>query len=109
MRRLRNLLLAVAPVVILANGCTLSGDKSKPRLSMFVGVDISGSFLNGKYFDDSIDFLAHYLYSHLNGLGGLEQPNVLFVSCLFSCELCYSCGAFHMRGERHDTGACSIF
>ncbi|MFQ5607978.1 MAG: hypothetical protein ACE5GA_08530 [Candidatus Zixiibacteriota bacterium] len=82
MRRLRNLFLAVAPVIILANGCTSSGDKPNPRLSMFIGVDISGSFLNGEYFDDSIDFLAHYLYSHLNGLGGLEQPNVLYVSSI---------------------------
>jgi hypothetical protein len=49
---------------------------------MFVGVDISGSFMNGKYFDDSIDFLAYYLNAHLNGYGGLEVPNVLFVSSI---------------------------
>jgi len=54
----------------------------KPRLSMFVGVDISGSFIKSPYFDDSIDFLAHYLYAHLNGFGGLEVPNVLFVSSI---------------------------
>jgi hypothetical protein len=55
---------------------------AKPRLSMFVGVDISGSFIKSKYFDDSIDFLANYLYAHLNGHGGLEVPNVLYVSSL---------------------------
>jgi hypothetical protein len=49
---------------------------------MFVGLDISGSFINGKYFNDSINFLAHYLYIHLNGYGGLEVPNVLFVSSI---------------------------
>jgi hypothetical protein len=49
---------------------------------MFVGMDISGSFMNGKYFDESIDFLSHYIYSHLNGLGGLEVPDVLFVSSI---------------------------
>jgi hypothetical protein len=49
---------------------------------MFIGLDISGSFLHTKYFDDSINFLAHYLYAHLNGLGGLEVPNVLFVSSI---------------------------
>jgi hypothetical protein len=54
----------------------------KPRLSLFVGVDISGSFIGSKYFDDSINFLAHYIYAHLNGLGGLEVPNVLFVSSI---------------------------
>ena len=49
---------------------------------MFVGVDISGSFIKSKYFDDAIDFLAHYLDIHLNGYGGLEVPNVLFVSSI---------------------------
>jgi hypothetical protein len=53
-----------------------------PRLSMFVGVDISGSFKNGGYFDDSIDFLAHYIHSHVNGVGDLEVPNALFVSSI---------------------------
>lgn len=54
----------------------------KPRLSMFVGIDISGSFTNSGYYDNAIDFLAHYLYGHLNGLGDLEVPNVLFVSSI---------------------------
>jgi len=65
--------------------CGWIGDDGKtasPRLSMFIGLDISGSFLKGQYFDDSINFLAHYLYAHLNGLGGLEVPNVLFVSSI---------------------------
>jgi len=63
-------------------GCGVGSAGPKPRLSMFVGVDISGSFMNGQYFDDSIDFLARYLYSHLNGLGEMEKPNVLFVSSI---------------------------
>ena len=69
--------------LVLFNGCGLidTGD-AKPRLSMFVGVDISGSFMNSKYFDDSINFLAHYLYSHLNGFGDSETPNVLFISSI---------------------------
>lgn len=53
-----------------------------PRLVMFVGVDISGSFMNGRYFDDSIDFLAHYIYGHLNGLGEMEKPHSLFVGSI---------------------------
>jgi len=60
----------------------MSGDGASPRLSMFIGVDISGSFANGRYFDDSIDFLSRYIYGHLNGLGGLDVPNVLFVSSI---------------------------
>ena len=53
-----------------------------PRLVMFVGVDISGSFMNGRYFDDSIQFLARYLYAHLNGLDGIEVPHSLFVGSI---------------------------
>ncbi len=68
--------------LLLVAGCGLSGDASKPRLSMFVGVDISGSFMRGRYYDDGINFLAHYLYAHLHGLGDLEVPNALFVSSI---------------------------
>jgi hypothetical protein len=49
---------------------------------MFVGVDISGSFINSGYFEDSINFLAHYIYSHLNGFDGLEVPRSLFISSI---------------------------
>ena len=54
----------------------------RPRLSLFVGMDISGSFMRSGHFDDAIDFLAHYLYAHLNGLSGLDEPNVLFVGSI---------------------------
>lgn len=64
------------------SGCSLTTGDTKPRLAMFVGVDISGSFMNGEYFDDSIDFLAYYLYCHLHGLGDLNVPDVLFVSSI---------------------------
>ena len=67
---------------VLLSGCDFSGDSEKPRLSMFVGVDISGSFMQSDHYDDAIDFLAHYLYAHLHGLGGLEVPSVLFVSSI---------------------------
>jgi hypothetical protein len=52
------------------------------RLVLFVGVDISGSFMNGKNFDDSIEFLAHYIHGHLNGLGGMEVPHSMFVGTI---------------------------
>lgn len=54
----------------------------QPRLVLFVGVDISGSFMNSRYFDDSIDFLAHYIYGHLNGLGEMEKPHSMFVGSI---------------------------
>jgi hypothetical protein len=67
-------------------GCT-GGSKAKPRLSMFIGVDISGSFMKQKYFDDSIEFLAHYIYSHMKGIDNLEVPNVLFVSSIGGAQV----------------------
>jgi len=56
---------------------------AKPgRLVVFIGVDISGSFMDGVYFDDSIEFLARYIHAHLNGLGGMEIPNAMFVGSI---------------------------
>lgn len=79
-KKLVPVILALS-IIISVNSCGFGG-KPEPRLSMFIGVDISGSFIKGKYFDDSIDFLAHYIYAHLNGLGGLDVPNVLFVGSI---------------------------
>lgn len=82
MKNLKIYIVLVLSALVFLTGCNLGSEKSSPRLSMFIGVDISGSFKQSKYFDDSLDFLAHYIYSHLNGLGGLEVPNVLFVSSI---------------------------
>lgn len=71
----------IISISISINSCGFGSDP-KPRLSMFIGVDISGSFMNGKYFDDAIDFLAHYIYAHLKGYGGLDVPSVLFVGSI---------------------------
>ncbi len=67
-------------LVALLAGCEAADPK--PRLSMFIGVDISGSFTNSGYYGNAIEFLATYLHAHLNGAGGLEVPNVLFVSSI---------------------------
>ena len=66
----------------LGTGTAKAPDVVAPRLVMFVGVDISGSFMNGRYFDDSIQFLARYIYGHLNGLGAMEVPHSLFVGSI---------------------------
>ena len=70
--------------LILFSSCDWlsSGQPAQPRLSLFVGVDISGSFMNSGYFDDSLAFMSYYIYAHLNGLDGLEVPNVLFVGSI---------------------------
>ncbi len=54
----------------------------QPRMVMFVGVDVSGSFLKGADFDDSLSFLSRYIYAHLNGLEGLDKPAALFVGSI---------------------------
>jgi hypothetical protein len=85
MRTTTHLWAIVVAVLLAQPGCNLvdkAGGAPNPRLSLFVGVDVSGSFMNGPHFDDSIDFLAHYIYCHLNGIGGMERPNALFVSSI---------------------------
>ncbi|MFQ5637732.1 MAG: hypothetical protein ACE5IR_07015 [bacterium] len=68
-------------------GCGLFDSKeAKPRLTMFVGVDISGSFMRSQNYDDALDFLAYYLYTHIHGIGGLKAPNALFVSSIGGAE-----------------------
>jgi hypothetical protein len=91
---MRALTLAALAAALLAQGCLSAPQtRSAPqasnapvasagRLVVFIGVDISGSFMKGKYFDDSIEFLARYIYAHLNGLGGLEIPHSLFVGTI---------------------------
>src|SRR5262245_38564186 len=102
---MRTIRIAVLAAAVLASGCgvdlksvanrvksrveSVTKHAEKPatepstgRLVMFIGVDISGSFMHGKYFDDSIEFLARYIHAHLNGLGGMEVPNALFVGSI---------------------------
>jgi hypothetical protein len=62
-------------------GCTVDEERA-PRLSMFIGIDVSGSFVDSDYYDNSISFLAHYIYGHLHKVGELEEPNALFVSSI---------------------------
>ncbi len=56
--------------------------KEDARISMFIGVDVSGSFIATGYFDDSLRFLAHYIKSHIEGYGDLEIPRNLFVGSI---------------------------
>ena len=69
-------------LALLAPALWTAQAQESPRLSLFVGLDVSGSFMKSGYYDDAINFLARYLYAHLNGIGGLEVPNVLFVGSI---------------------------
>lgn len=66
-------------------GCSLEGEQ-EPRLSLFIGIDVSGSYVNSGHYDESISFLANYIYAHMNGMGELEIPNELFVSSIGGSE-----------------------
>lgn len=77
--------ILLAPVRVAADPPAASGGPQAPqpgRLVMFIGVDISGSFMSSKDFDNSIEFLAYYIHAHLNGLGGMEIPNSMFVGSI---------------------------
>lgn len=85
MKKVNLILIILIASALALSGCNVVGKNAKadtPRMSMFIGVDISGSFMNGAYFDDSIEFLANYIHTHLNGVGGMEVPNALFVSSI---------------------------
>jgi len=83
MFRYKSVISVLLIVVLVLAGCGMwSQEEPEPRLAMFVGVDVSGSFMNGEHFDDAINFLAHYIYGHLGGLGGLEVPDVMFVGTI---------------------------
>lgn len=78
MKRLRPAGIALA---LLTLGACFTDDKT-PRQALFIGVDVSGSFMKQPSFDDSLDFLSYYIYAHLKGLGGLEVPKSMFVGSI---------------------------
>jgi hypothetical protein len=74
--------LAVAAPLLAAAACIPAEVDQEPRLTLFIGIDVSGSFQNTGNFDDALRFAAHYIYGHLQGLGELEEPAVLFVGSI---------------------------
>ena len=77
----RRLYILLVVALLLTPGCTSSGE-AEPRLSLFVGVDVSGSFSRTPQFQDSLRFLSYYIYGHLHGTGGLEKVRALYVGSL---------------------------
>ena len=67
---------------ILLNGCGLAAGERKPRVTLFIGVDTSGSFQRSGSYDDAMTFLAYYIFGHLHELGGLDRPRELFVGSI---------------------------
>jgi hypothetical protein len=75
-------LVGAVIVSLTFSACALQPAERKPRMTLFIGIDASGSFRGSGYYDDSLSFLAHYLYGHLNELNGLEKPRELFVGAI---------------------------
>ena len=53
--------------------------KTTQRSTVFIGVDVSGSFAKTKKFSDGMAFLSHYIHAHLNNENGLAKPVDLYV------------------------------
>lgn len=73
---------ACLAAVLLACVPAEGNERVNPRSTLVIGLDVSGSFRQSGHFDDAIEFAAHYLYAHLNGLGELRQPTSVFVGTL---------------------------
>ena len=70
----------VVAFAILLGACTpIDEDARRPRSTLVLGVDVSGSFQASGNYEDAIEFASHYLYGHLNGLGELAVPSAVFV------------------------------
>jgi len=72
--------LIVAALIGVVVSAGAAEDSRLPRSTLFVGVDTSGSFRSA--YDDALAFVAHYLYGHMHGLGGLAKPRDLFVTAI---------------------------
>lgn len=78
-----SLRLGLVRLLLVSVACTAAADGTPaPRSTLFVGMDVSGSFQSGGRYDDAIDFAARYIQAHLTGAGGLEEPRALFVSSI---------------------------
>jgi hypothetical protein len=79
-RRLASVTVIAALVLGAVVGASDARDR-RARESLFIGVDTSGTFYRAGH-DDALAFLSHYIYGHLNGLGGLSTPLDVFVGAI---------------------------
>jgi len=66
-------------ISVVLTGCVGDGTTHRARQSLFVGIDVSGSFYNSGRFEEAIEFLSYYLYGHLHRAGDLKPLKSLFV------------------------------
>jgi len=80
--RLPVLLQRIGALAVVAGfvACTpVENSARRPRSTLVIGIDVSGSFETTGNYDDAIEFASHYLYGHINGLGELSVPSAVFV------------------------------
>lgn len=75
----RSFLGIVLLLLLMGAGCEFLPSDQHVRRTLFIGVDASGSFKHSGYYDNALRFLSHYIYGHLNEVGGLGKPQALFV------------------------------
>ena len=81
---------ALTGFILLGTLANCTGEPTelrKPKSTLFIGVDASGSFHNSGHYENAISFLAHYIYGHINELGGLEKPQAMFVASVGGKQL----------------------
>lgn len=81
-RRMVTGLLLAAGVAGISSCMPAEGSEQarrQARNTLVVGIDVSGSFRTGGRYESAVDFAAHYIYAHLNGLGGARVPTAMFV------------------------------
>ncbi len=73
-------LVTGAIVVAAVTACAPIEDETRrPRSTLVIGIDVSGSFESTGNFNDAIEFASNYLYGHIHGLGELSTPSAVFV------------------------------
>lgn len=78
----KNILLLLIITNLL--GCDLfkNTGKTRNKTVMFIGVDISGSFITKPICEDALQFASYYIYLHLNGYGNSDKISNLFVGSI---------------------------
>ena len=79
MRRTVATALLVGSLAAVCGSCMPEDGARQMRSTLVIGIDVSGSFRATGNYNEAIDFAAHYLYGHLNGLGELRVPSAVFV------------------------------
>lgn len=73
---------ALLSTLILLSGCNSIPQTRQQKISIIIGVDVSGSFYNSGNFQNALDFLAHYIYGHINQVGQLRAVKTMFVGSI---------------------------